>query len=301
MLINKLLRRFMDEAGGAEDGGAAGGAPAVAAEPADASTEADVNWAGMADSLLADDAGEDDDGVVEGDAEVVEAPAVASEATPPAAPVAETPPVETPAVPPTPTPPTAETPATPPTPATPAPDYTAWRTERLGQLEQQYALNEADATAMLTEPETVLPRLAAQVHMEVLESAMQGMQAMMPVLMQQLNQHTELNNRAKNLFTSINPDLADPQFEPAILQLGQVYRNVNARATPEEAARAIGNLVRSALGIAAPAVAAPSPAAPTPAAPVPFTPARGGGSGNAPIPSSNAFTQLANEFLLDDN
>ena len=285
MLIHKLLRRFMDEAGGAEDGGAGGGVPAPAAEPAEASTEADVNWADMADALEADDAGEDQ-GQVEGDAEIVgETPAVAT-------PAVETPPV---------TPPVAETPpVTPPTPETPAPDYTAWRTERLGQLEQQYALNEADAAALLTEPETVLPKLAAAVHMEVLESAMRGMQAMMPVLMQQVNQHTELNTRAKNLFTSINPDLADPQFEPAIMQLGQVYRNVNAKASPEEAARAIGNLVRSALGIAAPAVAAPSAPAASPVAPVPFTPARGGGSGNAPLPASNAFTQLANEFLQDD-
>lgn len=298
MLIHKLLRRFMNEAGGAEDGGAGAGgvSPAGATEPAEASTEADVNWAGIAEDLDADDVGEDQ-GQVEGDAEIVgEPPAVATPAaeTPPTPPSAETPPV----TPPTETPPTA--PVTPPTPETPAPDYTAWRTERLGQLEQQYALNEADAAAMLTEPETVLPKLAAAVHMEVLESAMRGMQAMLPVLMQQLNQHTELNTKAKNLFTSINPDLADPQFEPAIMQLGQVYRNVNAKAGPEEAARAIGNLVRSALGIAAPAAAAPTAPAVAPAAPVPFTPARGGGSGNAPIPASNVYTQLANEFLQDD-
>ena len=166
-----------------------------------------------------------------------------------------------------------------------------------------YAIDEESATALLTEPEVVLPKLAAKVHMEVLESSMRAMQAMMPVMMQQVQQHTEINTRAKNLFTSINPDLVDPAYEPHIMQFGQVYRNVNKTASPEEAARAIGALVRSALGIAQPQAPAPGVQAPGQVqAPVPFTPARGGGSGAARTSvSSNPFEQLAAEFLQEDN
>lgn len=289
------LKRFvlMNEADAGEGGTSA--PPPASAEPAEPSTEDSVNWAGMGEELLADDEVVD----VEGDLEVVEPAAPEPEAVPKPAPVVapQTPPA---AVEPPPQPaPVAPPPPAPEPAATASPEeYQTWRQTRLGQLEQMYAVSEDDATALLTEPEKVLPRIAAQVHMEVLENSMRAMQAMMPVMMRELTVHTERNNAAKSLFTSINPDLADPKFEPAIMQLGQVYRQVNPTANAEEASRAIGNLVRSALGIA---VAAPvAPAAPQPVAPVPFTPARGGGSGAAPVAVVNDFEKLAMEFLQDD-
>lgn len=298
MCKTKWLKFYlMDEAVDGTEGGAGG----AASEPADSSTEDLVNWSGMAEEILADD--ETDTGTVEGDVEVVEPPAGE---TPPAAAAPETPPATpTPPASPTPAPAAQETPQTPtpqPVQAVPAADpneYATWRETRLGQLAEHYAVEEADATALLTEPEKVLPKLAARVHMEVLESSMRAMQAMMPVVMQQIQQHNEVNTSAQNLFYSVNQDLRDPKLEPAIMQLGQVYRNVNPNAGPEEAARAIGALVRSALGMAqGPAPVMQTPSAPA-AAPVPFTPARGGGGGNTPIPSSNAFSQLAEEFLQE--
>lgn len=299
---------LMDEADAGEGGGAGAGvvepaAAAPAADPAPASAEEGVNWSDFED----DDEGELGDGLtVEGDAEVV----------PPAG---ETPPVEAPAPAPAAVPPVDQTtPA--PTPAAPAPveplqaapapavptatdaEYSAWRTQRLSQLEQVYAVDPDSAAALLTEPETVLPKLAAKVHMEVLENSMRAMQAMVPVMMQQVQQHTEINTRARNLFTSVNPDLVDPKFEPMIMELGASYRRVNQSAPPDEAARAIGNLVRAALGIASPQVAAPQTvqAAPRPAV-APFTPARGAGGGNAPSLPSNPYELLAMEMMNDED
>lgn len=298
-LCGRLVWRLMNEETGGEGSSSAGvvsegGVPeqAGAAEPAIVESDETVNWASVDDEIEALD--------VEGDLEVVQ-------------PVAETPPVvETPATPISPTP-TEETPAQTPPAATTEPlptpvqapsatpeEYATWRANRLTQLEGDYALDEASAAALLTEPETVLPKLAAKVHMEVLENAMRAVQAMVPVVVQQLNQHNDLNSKAKNLFTSVNPDLADPKFEPAIMQFGQVYRKVNPSSPPDEAARAIGSLVRAALGIAAPAASAPGPAVAPVQAPVPFTPARGAGGASAPPVSMNPFEQLAAEFLKDD-
>lgn len=264
-------------------------------DPADSSTEESVNWSDMADGLLLDDAG-----TVEGEHEViepvetpvetpVEQPAPIAAEAQPVAPAPVTPPTE---------PQTSPAPQSQAMPAAAPEDYQAWRNTRLEQLEQQYGVSDDDAVSLLTEPEKVLPKLAARVHMEVLESSMRAMQAMMPVMMTQLQSHNEANTSAKNLFLSVNPDLADSRYEPAIMQLGQVYRNVNKTASPDEAARAIGALVRSALGIAAPQAAAPQAA---PAAPVPFSPARGGGSGRAPLAPSNPFEALAMEMLNDDD
>lgn len=257
------------------------------------STDDDVNWTDIAEDF------ETEDSEVEGDEVVVEAPVV-TEA--PAAPPAPTP--TTPAVPPPPQAapaPTApvETPA--PTPANVSPeDYGNWRNSRLSQLEQVYALDQEAADAMLTEPELVLPKLAAKVHMEVMENSMRAMQAMVPVMMQQVQYHTEREGKAKNLFTSVNPDLADPRYEPAIMELGAVYRNVNRTAPPEVAAQAIGNLVRAALGIAAPGVVAPQPQQMAQPVVAPFSPARGAGGGNAPVRPSNPFEALAAEMENED-
>ena len=295
-LLRMMMQKYRNEEAGDLPGDTSAGA---VSDPAPESTETDVNWEGMSNEFAAEDKGLD----IEGDVEVVE----------PAAPVepAPTEPAATPAA-----TPTAVEPAATPAPAStepvaPAPvaptatneEYSAWRQNRLTQLEQVYALDQEAANAMLTEPETVLPKLAAKVHMEVLENSMRAMQAMVPVMMQQIQHHAATESRAKSLFTTVNPDLADPRYEPAIMQLGSVYRNVNQQASPEEAARAIGNLVRAALGIAAPqAHQAGQPAAAAPMAPVPapFSPARGAGGGVAPASSGNPYEMLAQEMLNED-
>lgn len=281
-----------------EGEGGTGAAPSTTegGEADSAEDDTSVNWGDMADDFEKDEV---DEPVVEGDTEVGDAPAEPAPApaaapAPTPAPAAETPPV-TPAAP--------APSATPVAPAQTPEEYQAWRTNREAELAGSlYAINEADAQALLTEPETVLPRMAARMHMEVMESAMRAIQSVIPRMIEGYNQHERVNTQAKSLFTSINPDLGDPSYENAILELGQVYRKVNPTAPAEEAARAIGALVRSALGIAAPqAPGVTLPTAPAPVAqPAPFTPARGGGTGQVPRPSGNQFEALANEFLQDD-
>lgn len=242
---NKFVVQEEETGGEGSSGGSSSfleeAAPAASPEPAETSTEADVNWAGIAEEFEAEE-------VVEGDLEIVkEEPEVLEEAAvvvPPEAPAEPAP------ITPTPTAATAPTEVIAQPSASPA-EYQTWRATKVTELEQMYALDAASADAMLTEPELVLPKLAARVHMEVMESSMRAMQAMMPVMMQQVQQHTEVEGKAKNLFSSINPDLVQAQYMPAIMQLGKVYREVNPSAGPEEAARAIGALVRSALNITA--------------------------------------------------
>lgn len=278
-----------------EEGADLGGAPDVpSTESAEASTDAEVNWSEF---------DEGDDETLEGDSLVVadSPPSVQppAEAQAPAEqPVAQAP--EVPQTPPTPTVAPSEPPVD---PAAQAEAYKTWRAERLTELESQYALDEASAVTLQTDPEKVLPALAAKVHMEVMESAMRAMQHMLPTVLGRLQQGSELNTRAKNLFTTTNPDLADPQYEGAILQLGQVYRSMNKTAPPEEAARAIGGLVRAAYGLVGPgsAPAAGSPASPAPVTQSGFVPARGSGGAARPAPSTNPYSAMAEEMLMSDD
>lgn len=292
-----------------------GGVPSSeSATPAEEPTGSDVNWSQLDEDFSQEDL--EPGTTVEGDLEVVPGAGDAVEptpgATPPATPAvaptpaatptppAATPPVQTPAVE-TPAP-VAPTPSAPQVEPSPLPDYAAWRSQREADLAAQtYSITDEDASKLLTEPETVLPRMAARMHMEVMESTVRVMQTMLPRLMQSVQQTEQREISAKSFFHTANPDLADPRLEPAIMEMGQVYRRLNPAASPEQAAQAIGNLVRASLGIAMPAQAAPAPTS-APAVPVvPFVPARGGPGGAVAGGQKDSWGQLADEFLADDN
>ena len=292
-----------------------GGVPASeSATPAEEPTGSDVNWSQLDKDFSQEDL--DPGTTVEGDLEVVPGagdaveptPGVTPPATPDVAPTpaatptppAATPPVQAPAVE-TPAP-VAPTPSAPQVEPSPLPDYAAWRSQREADLAAQtYSITDEDASKLLTEPETVLPRMAARMHMEVMESTVRVMQTMLPRLMQSVQQTEQREISAKSFFQTANPDLADPRLEPAIMEMGQVYRRLNPAASPEQAAQAIGNLVRASLGIAMPAQAAPAPTS-APAVPVvPFVPARGGPGGAVAGGQKDSWGQLADEFLADDN
>lgn len=312
-----MLRKYYAEETGDGAGSAGGGdtASAPAEGLDDSSSDSDVNWGDLDTSFDALD--------VEGDQEIIgegsptpavdDSPAPAAtpaQAAPTAPPAAPSPAAQVPQAPAA-QPPVAQAPQSVPPPQTqgsaPAAEahspevYQNWRAARISDLEKHYTFTEEESAALLTEPELVLPKLAARVHMEVLENSMRAMQAMVPKVMEQYQHHTQVETSAKSLFSSINPDLADPRLEPVIMQLGATYRQMNQTAGPEEASRAIGNLVRAALNLPSPS-AAPQASQPQVAAPVaPFAPVRGGGGGSRPPVSSNQFEQLAAEMMSDED
>lgn len=281
--------------------------------PADVGdTPTDVNWSDMA--LEMDQGDDDTGGAVEGDSEVIEASENADQSTevpptstPPAVqapPTEPTPPVPATQVPPV-QPPAATQPPTPPQepPAQPQPQYAEWRGKQLEALEKHYAFSDESATKMLTEPETVIPKLAAQLHMEVTEHVMRSVFQAIPQWVKQVNDATSTETKAETVFYETNPDLKDPSYRSAIIQMGTVFRQLNPNAAPEEAVKTIGNMVRSAMGLAplqpSQSGAIPTAAVTTPSA-APFTPARGGGGGAVPTPASNnPWATMAQEFLDD--
>lgn len=231
---------------------------------------------------------------VEGDVEVLEAPV--AEETPPApaiaaasaAPVAEVPaaaqPVEAQPV------PAAQIPQTPAAapviPAAPAFDMVKWEKEQLGDLEKLYAISAEDAEKLNTEPELILPKLAANMHMSVTKALLTAVQDIIPVALAQHTQQVSVEQEARNSFYAVNPDLNDPKYEAAIFQVGKIFRAANPAAPREVAVKTIGDMVRQALQIAPISAPAATPA-PQPA-PVakPFTPAKGGGQRAVPKAST---------------
>lgn len=274
-------------------------APATADQSADGLDAA--QWGALGESFDADES--DESVTVEGDLAVERTEEKGEQPQPLESPVNPVTPVQSdqssPVVPPA-TPTQIAAPETPTQPVAPPEVYQSWKVAREKELESLYALNEEDAQAALTEPEKLLPRMAAKLHIGVLEASVRAMQAMMPVMLNQVTQATELNTRAKNLFQSINPDLADPRYEPHILELGQLYRTRNQTASPEEAARVIGDLVRVAFGLTRTPPTQQQAAQPTPPA-TPFSPVRGGGvKVGGQVKPLNPFDALDREFDEDE-
>ena len=275
--------------------------------PADSGdSPSEVNWSDIATELEQGD----DSAFAEGESEVVEPAPLATPPTAETAPVV--PPTSAPAEPPPPASPApapeAVTPeATPPAPVsvapeTPAVDYATWRGEQISKLEGLYKLSDDVAAQLLSEPEVVLPKMAAQLHMAVTEAVLQSVNNALPQVIQSIQQTDTVEKSAQKLFTDINPDLADSKYRDGILRVGTMYRQMNPKATPEESARVIGNMVRTAYGLQAPPAPASglpaAPAAPAPS-PAPFVPSRGGGGGVTPAAPQNVWAQMAQE--LDDD
>jgi|SRR5687768_34499 len=286
-----------------------------------------INWDEYAGAQGADDNGEDLSTTVEGDVEVLNvAPPADAPQTPvsqpqqqqvnktaeplvPNAPVAA--PVQAPQ---TVVPPTAPattspvvsvepTPKIPVVPVQPTLDYGAIEQEQLAQLEKVYAINDEDAQKLQTEPEIVLPKMAANMHVAITKSAMAALQSMLPQMLAQHQQQATIEQQARTDFFTANPDLQG--HEDAILKVGQMFRAANPTATKEQAVKMIGDMVRMSLGLPfqtqAPspvqqptAVPTSVPSTPSPAQVMPFTPSRAGGGGSQ-IQSPNIWDTLISD------
>lgn len=198
-------------------------------------------------------------------------------------------------------------PGAPTVPVVPAPqiDVAAEETRLRGELEKAYAFSEEEALAFQTEPELVLPKLAANLHMQITKDVMAGIQSILPSLMTNISAASTAEQTARNQFYSVNPDLANPQFEDAIIQCGKLFRSVNKDAPADRAAILIGNMARQALGLpslqAVQSTTTASGSVTNPVQPqvtqkiMPFSPSRGGSGAGGVVNQPSEWEQLASD------
>lgn len=291
--MSKLLRGLMAFylMNMAED---TGGAP-VASEPTDdvsspaQAEESDVQW-----DMLSDESSRDSGMGDEAPPEIPAAAEVPPEepAQPqPAAPEEVTSPAPE-AQPETPTPEAAEVPQlTPEQQAELTRQWQEYQAKQQQELENFYAIDEESALALATEPEKVLPKLAAQLHMSVMQQVQAQIVQQMPQLLTGVQDRNVRETKAKDEFFSAWPELKGKEQE--VLQMGVMFRQLNPKATPQEAVARIGEMTMNALGLKR----AASPAQNTPpAAPAPFRPA-GGPSAARPTsaPQKSSWDDLLDE------
>lgn len=267
MFVKKLLVRLMEEA--AEDGRDLPGVTPQSEE------ESSVNWA----EFLSDDEPE-----VEEELDGEQPPA--EEPTPEATPPEE----EAPAVQPDQEQPTAPAEEQPVAPPMTAEELTKYRETFQSALEQAYAFSDEDATALQVEPEKVLPKMAARLHMEVLDNVMQHVYKALPDVIKSYTVAESREEKAQNEFFGAWPELRGHTKQ--VLQMGQMYRQMNPTASPQEAIQRIGEMTMVALGKQR------KPTGETVPAPqqAPFKPAAPGRVGTPP-PAQGKWDQ----FLDDDD
>jgi len=171
-------------------------------------------------------------------------------------------------------------------------------------LVDYYKLPDDMAARLATEPEQVLPVLAARVHQAVVQGVQKMLGQELPRFLQNAKTFEETETKARDAFFLRWPSLSHKEHGKQVLQVGALFRQLNPNATPDEAIERIGRVVHEALGLVIPAAGPGGPAAGAPvalAAPAaPFKPAGGGGAPAAPAPSSNEFEQIAGQLLEED-
>lgn len=170
--------------------------------------------------------------------------------------------------------------------------FEEWRQSEEKRLTGEYQFDEDTAARLQTEPELVLPELAAKMHMQVMQQVVETVQRMMPSMVQPVLQNTTREAEAATFFTSHNSDLNlnDAATRSAIQEAGIAFRKMNPKATPEEAAKGIGQMVRVARGLPTPPPAVKEKASP-------HRPAAAGarGSSASSKPAANQWSELLDE------
>lgn len=150
-------------------------------------------------------------------------------------------------------------------------------------LASKFTFSEEEALALQTEPEKVLPKLAARLYADVLEDVGRMISSSVPSLVQEYAVSAEREMRAKAEFFGEWPELRD--YEQQVLMVGEMFRKMNPTASPKEAIKRIGEITMATLGLQR---KPKEPAAPKPQA---FKPA-GAGRIQTPEPEPNIWEQI---------
>ena len=163
------------------------------------------------------------------------------------------------------------------------------------QLEKQYEVPEAQRAEINVNPAALLPKLAARLHVEVLEATTQGLAAVIPQIVEQVIERRNSTMEAERAFYSAWPQLKrdNPQHHQTVQNLLGTIVAMNPRISRQDAIKQAGAAALVALGI-------PYDQSPPPPTSPPVFQAAAPGAGGHVVPGStpdtNPFSKLSREF-----
>lgn len=170
------------------------------------------------------------------------------------------------------------------------------------QLTQLYELEPEDAELFQMEPEKVLPKLAAKLHMNVLEAMHEGVRGMLPTMIQQVTQQQQAQEKYVGAFFEAWPALNDEKYMDTVVRVVENYKRSNPQAPVEQVINEAGAAAMIALRLPLEQQQQqqmqPVQQQQQVNNPPPSPAATGTSGGRSPEPvSDNIFERLSEEFL----
>lgn len=181
------------------------------------------------------------------------------------------------------------------------PDFQKVRGEALSEIEKLYEFPEEDVLALSTEPEKVLPKLAARLYMDAFENITSGIMNALPgMITNTIQVQKAAQDNETEFFGKWDGKLSatDPTHRDTVTRIANVYAQVNPSATRDRFIAEVGAQALMALGIPFEQIVD----APQEDAPVkPFAPAKPASVTPPPTAVRNdEWGGLAEEFIIDD-
>ena len=123
-----------------------------------------------------------------------------------------------------------------------APNMAQMREQAISQLEPVYALSEEDARNVITDPEKVIPKLFARMHVDMMMAVASGLEKQLPVYLQQQSGETNFRQSANREFWKTWPHLGKPEYLPTVQGILTQYRQLNPQADLPTIIREVGVL-----------------------------------------------------------
>ena len=98
----------------------------------------------------------------------------------------------------------------------------------------QYVLNDSDAELLISEPEKVMPRLAAQLHVNLAQQMGQMVANLLPQYVTPIIEQHSKAAQAESDFFGRYPGLQNPQFREVVTQSLQLSRQMNPQANRDQ-------------------------------------------------------------------
>ena len=153
----------------------------------------------------------------------------------------------------------------------PVQDLGKMREGLVAEIAQRYAMPEQVRDQFLTNPEQVLPVMAARLYVDIYDAVLQTVMTQVPQFMTAREQQVQVARSTEEAFFKRWPSLKDPQYANDIVSVARTYRQQNPKASFEQMIEAIGAMVTVARGVQPPMAQAPAqPSAPQVRPPTPL-------------------------------
>lgn len=165
------------------------------------------------------------------------------------------------------------------------------------QLEKTFAISDEDATLVMSQPEKVLPRLMSNAAIMMFDMVQQNIQAELPKLVTQINQHQSGEAEAREAFFGVHPSLKSVKdIDSKIIEAAGVVRKLQPNLKTDQMIQRTGDVIKSMLDIKE----AKAPSEKKPKAPKPLKPHTPGNVSSIRNPPAETAKPSADQELIND-